>query len=66
MRTNPFYDAWLFVTGQTDEHAGSGVGPLLVILFLALLAASAWIAWRNWRDDPTQRVRRQHSRDRLS
>lgn len=56
MRTNPFYDAWLFLTGQTDEHSGSGVGPLLMVLFLVLLAASAWIAWRNWRDDPSQRT----------
>jgi hypothetical protein len=57
MRTNPFYDGWLFLTGQTDDHAGSGVGPLLVVLFWALLLASVWIAWRNWRDDPTQRTR---------
>jgi hypothetical protein len=57
MRTNPFYDAWLFLTGQTDDHATSGVGPLLVILFWALLLASVWIAWRNWQDDPAQRTR---------
>jgi hypothetical protein len=28
MRTNPAYDAWLFLTGQTGEHTGSGLGPL--------------------------------------
>jgi hypothetical protein len=56
MRTNPFYDTWLFLTGQTGEHAGSGVGPLLVILFWALFLASVWIAWRNWQDDPSQRT----------
>ena len=26
MRINPFYDAWLFLTGQTGEHAASGIG----------------------------------------
>ena len=57
MRTNPFYDAWLFLTGQTDDHATSGVGLLLVVLFWALLLASVWIAWRNWQDDPSQRTR---------
>ena len=57
MRTNPFYDAWLFLTGQTDDHANSGVGPVLVVLFLVLLAASAWIAYRNWQRDPAQRTR---------
>jgi len=24
MRINPFYDAWLFLTGNTDEHRASG------------------------------------------
>jgi hypothetical protein len=56
MRTNPFYDTWLFLTGQTGEHTGSGVGPLLVILFWALFLASIWIAWRNWQEDPAQRT----------
>jgi uncharacterized membrane protein YphA (DoxX/SURF4 family) len=56
MRTNPFYDAWLFLIGATDDHANSGIGWLLTILFLALLAASAWIAWRNWQADPAQRT----------
>jgi hypothetical protein len=55
MRTNPFYDAWLFLTGSTDDHANSGVGWLLTALFLALLAASIWIARRNWQEDPAQR-----------
>jgi hypothetical protein len=57
MRTNPFYDAWLFLSGQTGEHSGSGVGPLLVVLFWSLFLGSIWIAWRNWRDDPSQRTR---------
>jgi hypothetical protein len=51
MRTNPFYDAWLFVTGQTGEHAASGIGWLLTLLFTALLIASIFIAARNWRED---------------
>lgn len=57
MRTNPFYDAWLFLIGETNDHMGSGVRPLLVVLFLALLAGSIWIAWRNWQADPGQRTR---------
>jgi hypothetical protein len=56
MRTNPFYDAWLFLTGQTSNYANSGVGPLMTVLFLALLVASIWIAWRNWQQDPAQRT----------
>ena len=56
MRTNPFYDAWLFLMGQTEDHQKSGVGYLLTALFLALLIASLLIAWRNWREHPTQRT----------
>jgi len=56
MRTNPFIDAWLFLTGNTDEHRASGIGILLTLLFLALLAASILIAWRNWRREPMQRT----------
>jgi hypothetical protein len=58
MRTNPFYDAWLFLIGSTGDHQGSGVGWLLTVLFLALLLASAWIAVRNWQKDPAQRTAR--------
>src|SRR5215468_12072243 len=57
MRTNPFYDAWLFLIGRTNDQEGSGVGPLLVIMFWVLLLGSLWIAWRNWQDDPSQRTR---------
>jgi hypothetical protein len=56
MRTNPFYDAWLFLTGSTGEHAASGVGWLLTVLYLALLIASIAIAYRNWRQDASQRT----------
>jgi uncharacterized membrane protein YphA (DoxX/SURF4 family) len=55
MRTNPFYDAWLFIIGATEDHAKSGIGSLLTVLFLVLLAASILIAWTNWREDPDQR-----------
>ena len=57
MRTNPFYDAWLFLTGSTSDHENSGIGWLLTALFLALLLASTWIAWRNWQQDPAQRTK---------
>jgi hypothetical protein len=58
MRTNPFYDAWLFLIGRTGDHENSGVGPLLTVLFLVLLAASIWIARKNWQQDPSQRTPR--------
>ncbi len=57
MRTTPFYDAWLFLSGSTGEHEASGMGWLLTVLFLALLAASFWIAYRNWLHDPAQRTK---------
>jgi hypothetical protein len=57
MRTNPFVDAWLFLTGDTGEHRASGIGLLLTLLFLALIAASLWIASMNWRHDPAQRTK---------
>ena len=41
MRTIPFYDAWLFLTGSTGEHAASGVGSLLTVLCIALLLIEA-------------------------
>jgi len=57
VRTNPFVDAWLFVTGNTDEHRASGVGWLLTILFLVLVASSIWAAAKSWRRDPRQRTK---------
>ena len=56
MRVNPFYDAWQFLTGNTGEHVGSGIGLFLTLLFLALIVASIAFAWKNWRDDPAQRT----------
>ena len=56
MRTNPFYDALLFLIGATPDHESSGVRWLLVALFLILLAASAWIAFQSWQQDPAQRT----------
>jgi hypothetical protein len=57
VRTNPFYDARLFLIGSTSDHENSGVGWLLTVLFLALLLASIWIAFRNWQQDPAQRTK---------
>ena len=57
MRTNPFYDAWVFLIGDTGEHRGSGIGLLLTVLFLALLGASIWVAWVNWQRDTGQRTK---------
>jgi uncharacterized membrane protein YphA (DoxX/SURF4 family) len=56
MRTNPFYDAWLFLIGATDDHRALGIFQyVMVALFWALLLASLWIALKNWREDPAQR-----------
>jgi uncharacterized membrane protein YphA (DoxX/SURF4 family) len=56
VRINPFYDAWVFILGRTSEHEGSGVGPLLTLLFIVLVAGSLWAAYRNWVQDPAQRT----------
>jgi hypothetical protein len=56
VRTNPFYDAWLFLIGRTGDHENSGAGWLLTILFIALLLAGIWIARRNWQEDAAQRT----------
>jgi hypothetical protein len=56
VRTNPFYDAWLFLMGRTSDQENSGVGWLITMLFIALLLASIWIARRNWQADPAQRT----------
>lgn len=57
MRTNAFYDAWLFLSGSTGEHAASGIGWFLTALYLALLIASIAIACINWSQDASQRTR---------
>lgn len=57
MRTNPVYDAWLFLIGNTGDHQGSGVGWLLTLVFLLLLAGSLWLSVWNWQQDPTQRTK---------
>ena len=56
MRTNPFYDAWLFLIGATDDQRALGFFQYwFVVLFWALLVASLWIAVWNWREDTAQR-----------
>src|SRR5215469_8303805 len=57
MRTNPFYDSWLFLIGETDSQLGVGAWRyLLVLLYWGLVIASIVIAHRNWRADPAQRT----------
>ena len=57
VKTNPFYDTWLFLVGeQPDELARGAWRWALLALFYALLAASLAIAARNWRTDPAQRT----------
>src|ERR1700730_10979628 len=57
MRTNPFFDAWLFIIGSTEDHDKLGILKyFFVALFLVLVVASLWIARTNWRDDQAQRT----------
>jgi uncharacterized membrane protein YphA (DoxX/SURF4 family) len=56
MRTNPFYDAWTFLTGATDFPDSVGAWKyVLLALYWALLIGSCVVAARNWRTDPGQR-----------
>jgi uncharacterized membrane protein YphA (DoxX/SURF4 family) len=56
MRTNPFYDALLFLTGAADYPDEIGaLKYVLVALYWMLLLGSCLIAALNWRDDRTQR-----------
>jgi uncharacterized membrane protein YphA (DoxX/SURF4 family) len=56
VRTNPFHDAWLFLTGAADypDEIGS-LKYILVVLYWGILIGSCVIAAINWRDDPGQR-----------
>ena len=48
MRTNPFFDAWLFIVGLTDVPHTDGIFKhTFVILFLGLLGAAALIAFKS-------------------
>jgi uncharacterized membrane protein YphA (DoxX/SURF4 family) len=58
MRTNPFYDIWLFLAGQTGPHLGVGAWRYLEIaIFWGLVIASIYLARRNWQADHHQRTR---------
>ncbi|ACA20389.1 hypothetical protein M446_6113 [Methylobacterium sp. 4-46] len=59
MRTDPFLDTWLFLTGQQGDQAA--LGPwrwILVGLFALLLLGSLLVAAREWILDPAQRTGR--------
>ncbi len=59
MRTNPFYDTWLFLLGQTPDHEALGPAKyLLVALYAALLIGGIVVAARAWSRDPAQRTGR--------
>src|SRR6476469_3897341 len=56
MRTNPFFDSWLFLIGATDDHRALGIFQyVMVALLWALLFASVWIAFKNSSEDSEQR-----------
>ncbi len=56
MRTNPFYDSWLFLIGQTPDHDALGsTRYLLVALYAALLIGGIAVAARVWVRDPAKR-----------
>lgn len=58
MKINPFYDTTVFLLGQTNDHGNAGpfFRYVLMLGFLALIAASCLIARRNWQEDPSQRT----------
>lgn len=57
MRTNPVYDSWLFLIGESGAHLGTGNWRfLLLVIFWGALTASVFIARQNWKVDPTQRT----------
>ena len=58
MRTNPFNEAWAFLTGTSSFHqeAGPVWATIMLIMFWLLLLASFWIAYRAWQSDPAQRT----------
>ena len=58
MRSTPFNDIWMFLSGGTDSQLGIGAWRYsLVSLYWMLVIASAVLASRNWRADPAQRTR---------
>jgi hypothetical protein len=65
MRTNPFYDSWLFLIGQTSDHEALGSAKyLLVALYAAALVGGIAVAARAWSRDPAQRNGRARNRGR--
>jgi uncharacterized membrane protein YphA (DoxX/SURF4 family) len=57
MRTNPFFDTWLFLIGSTKDHDALGwLKYVFVVLFLVYLIGALWLAWTNWREDAAQRT----------
>src|SRR5437764_194315 len=48
MRTNPFYDAWLFLIGSTGDHQNTGVGLLLTLLFLSNIWLGLYQSTDEW------------------
>ena len=59
MPTNPFTDAWHFLTATTSDYLHQGNWRYLILaLFWALLLVSIAVALQNWREDPAQRTGR--------
>lgn len=57
MKTDPFTDSWLFITGQQGDQTALGAWRwLFVALFIALIVASVVIAIRAWSERPEQRT----------
>jgi hypothetical protein len=56
MPTNPFADAWQFLTANTGDYVRLGNWRYLILaLFWALLLGSIAVALRNWQEDSSQR-----------
>jgi len=56
MRTNPFFDSWLFLIGAQGDQTGLGAWRwLFVAFFVALLVGTVAIALYRMAEDPEQR-----------
>jgi uncharacterized membrane protein YphA (DoxX/SURF4 family) len=57
--SNPFGDAWTFLTGNTGDYQKIGDWRYLILaLFWVLLIAGTALAVKNWQEDPAQRTGR--------
>jgi uncharacterized membrane protein YphA (DoxX/SURF4 family) len=57
--SNPFGDAWHFLTANTGDYQKLGDWRFVILaLFWVLLIAGTILAFKNWQEDPAQRTGR--------